>query len=53
MNHINVDGQVKLEILNDNIDTSSCRRIYDFKNIEKELYIKQIFYVGESLSFRT
>ena len=42
-----------LEILNDNIDTSSCRRIYDFKNIEKELYIKQIFYVGESLSFRT
>jgi hypothetical protein len=50
MNNINVTNQLKLEILKDNVDTSKCRQIYDFKNIEKELYIKQIFYVGESLS---
>jgi len=43
---INIKGETKIEVLQDKVDYSSCRRDYDFSNIEFELDILSIFYIG-------
>lgn len=42
----NIKGKTKIEVLQDKVDYSSCRRDYDFSNIEFELDINCIFYIG-------
>ena len=44
-------GKTKIEVLQDKIDYSSCRRDYDFSNVEFELDISSIFYIGTTLKF--
>ena len=45
-----VDGKLKLEILQDEFDTSKCRRDgIDFTKYTKHLHIKNVFYIGDSL----
>ena len=46
---INTDSEcknVKINVLQENFDTSTCRREYDFTNIKRYLRIYKIFYIG-------
>lgn len=45
-----VDGKLKLEILQDEFDTTKCRRDgIDFTEYTKHLKIENVFYIGDSL----
>ena len=46
IDRINIKGNTKIEVLQDKVDYSSCRRDYDFSNIEFELDVLYIFYIG-------
>ena len=46
INKIIIKGKTKIEVLQDKVDYSSCRRDYDFSNVEFELDISCIFYIG-------
>jgi hypothetical protein len=37
---------IKINILQDNFDTSTCRREYDFMNKKRYLRIYKLFYIG-------
>jgi hypothetical protein len=37
---------IKINVLQENFDTSTCRRVYDFTGIKKYLRIFKIFYIG-------
>ena len=44
-----IDGGIKINVLQDSFDTSTCRREFDFSGIKKKLNIHYIYYVGEQL----
>jgi hypothetical protein len=44
-----ITGKAKVSILQNNFDTSSCRKPYNFEIEKKKLIVHEIFYVGESL----
>lgn len=43
-------GNVEIEILQDNFDTSSCKVAVDFTKYRKQIVCKEIYYQGTSLS---
>ncbi len=45
-----VNGIVQINILQENFDTSTCRKEYDFTNIDKKLIIHDIYFVGKFLN---
>lgn len=50
INDIEVDGETRLEILEDDFDYSACTdKSINFNKIKKSLHIEDIFYVGEKL----
>lgn len=51
LNKIKVDGELELYVLQRQIDYSNCRRDYDFSNINFELDIIKIYYIGDNLNF--
>jgi len=44
-----IEGRIRINVLQDDFDTSSCRRDYDFSDIEKKLIIHEIYYIGDAL----
>jgi hypothetical protein len=46
LQNVLVKGRITLDVSQEPIDYSSCRRDYDFTNIIKELNIIKIFYIG-------
>ena len=53
LNDLVVNDQLKIEVLHDDFDHSTCRRpIIDVPKI-KELNIKQIYYIGSNLLCNT
>lgn len=53
LNNINVSSQLKIEILQDDIDYSTCRRPITQKPVRKELNIIQIYYIGGNLKINS
>jgi hypothetical protein len=50
INGISIDGETKLEILDEKFDYSDCTdKSVDFDKIKKWLRVEEIFYVGEDL----
>jgi hypothetical protein len=49
LNNILINNKIDLEVSQEMIDYSSCRRDYDFSNIIKELNIITIYYTGNEL----
>ena len=42
-----VNNNLKLLVLQEDFDTSTCRREYDFKGIQKKMKINEIYYTGD------
>lgn len=49
LSKIMIKGETKFEVLQDIVDYSSCTRDYDFSNVNFELNIKNIYYIGRTL----
>ena len=45
-----IEGKIRINILQDNFDTSNCRRRYDFTKIKKTLIVHDIYYIGQYLT---
>mgnify|MGYP003490586253 FL=1 len=53
LDNIPVNGDLRIDILQNSFDTSKCRRDWiNFKKIGKKLIINRIFYTGDSLSLK-
>ncbi len=53
LDNILVEGNLRIDILQDLFDASKCRRDgIRFENISKKLIIKKVFYIGEYLFFK-
>ena len=46
-----VENKQIIEILDKKVDYSSCRKDYDFSNVDFELDLKTIYYIGDNLEF--
>ena len=46
-----INDECKIKILNKKVDYSKCRREYNFNNINYELHLKTIYYIGDKLEF--
>ena len=49
LNNLKVDGEMQFKISQQKVDYSTCRKNYNFDNIEFELNIKEICYIGNFL----
>jgi len=47
LNNIFIKGNVSFNVLQDKIDTSTCRRIETNEDLNKELNIVEIYYIGD------
>jgi hypothetical protein len=50
LKNMNINGELKIKVLQDSIDYSKCRREVTEHNIEKELNVLQIFYIGDDIA---